>query len=70
MVAIKFHSNTRAIGDLDNITKPILDILQSSGIISNDRYIIKLELSKVFGSKENIIEIDVSEYKPSGTIQI
>ena len=70
MVAIKFYSNTRAIGDLDNITKPILDILQSSGIISNDRYIIKLELSKVFGSKENIIEIDVSEYKPSGTIQI
>jgi Holliday junction resolvase RusA-like endonuclease len=70
MVSIKFYSNTRAIGDLDNITKPILDILQSSGIISNDRYIIKLELSKVFGSKENIIEIDVSEYKPSGVIQI
>ena len=58
-VVMTFYSNTKAIGDLDNITKPILDILQSSGIITNDRYITRLVLSKVFGSKKNIIEIEV-----------
>jgi Holliday junction resolvase RusA-like endonuclease len=60
-VCIKFYSNTRAIGDLDNITKPILDILQSSGIISNDRNIVRLELSKHFGYKKNTIEIEVND---------
>jgi Holliday junction resolvase RusA-like endonuclease len=60
-VKITFYSTTKAIGDLDNITKPVLDILQTCGIISNDRYINKLVLSKQFGSKENIIEIEILE---------
>ena len=59
-VKIDFYSHTKAIGDLDNITKPILDILQGN-VIANDRQVVKLVLTKNFGVKESRIEIEIKE---------
>lgn len=58
-VIIHFKNKTKVLGDIDNITKPILDTLQEYGIIDNDKNIHALCISKTFGSKENTIEIEV-----------
>lgn len=58
---IVFKSHTRAIGDNDNITKPILDILESTNKISNDKYIVDLHIIKQFGYKTSSIEIELLE---------
>jgi Holliday junction resolvase RusA-like endonuclease len=60
-VTIHFKCKNKVVGDLDNITKPILDILQLNGNIRNDKQIIKLNLSKEFGFKDNSIEIEIKE---------
>ena len=60
-VSIEFRCVNRVVGDLDNITKPILDILQKHGTIKNDKYITKIELSKSFGHMSNEIVIDITE---------
>lgn len=60
-VSIHFKCKNKVVGDLDNITKPILDILQLNGNIQNDKQITKLNLSKTFGNKENSIEIEIKE---------
>lgn len=62
-VKIKFHCKNRTVGDLDNITKPILDTLQACGVIKDDRYILHLSLTKTFGSKANMVEIEINEIK-------
>ena len=61
VVSIHFNCKNRTVGDLDNITKPILDTLQSANKIYDDRYITSLVLSKSFGHKENSIEIEIKE---------
>lgn len=58
-VSIDFYSHTKAIGDLDNITKPILDLLQETGIINNDKNITKLILTKNYGVTQSRIEITI-----------
>lgn len=58
-ITIHFKNKNRVIGDLDNITKPILDILQMNGNIKNDKQVVELDLKKSFGYDENIIEIEV-----------
>lgn len=45
--------------DLDNASKPILDILQNHGLIDNDQNIVKLHLSKTNGNKDNIIRLQI-----------
>lgn len=60
-VTIHFNCKNRVVGDLDNITKPILDTLQRNNKIYDDRYITKLNLSKSFGHKNNSIEIEIKE---------
>lgn len=60
-IQITFRSHTKAIGDLDNITKPILDTLQRTCKIYDDRYVTKLDLKKEFGYKESSIEIEILE---------
>ncbi|HHX71280.1 MAG TPA: RusA family crossover junction endodeoxyribonuclease [Gallicola sp.] len=60
-ITINFKCKNKIVGDLDNITKPILDILQMNGNIQNDKQITKLNLSKTFGNKENSIEIEIKE---------
>lgn len=58
---IHFKCKNKVVGDLDNITKPILDILQRNGYIVNDKQITELELKKSFGYKENTIEIEINK---------
>ncbi len=60
-VNITFKCKNKVVGDIDNITKPILDILQMNGNIKNDKQIVELNLKKEFGSSENIIEIEIKE---------
>lgn len=60
-VLIHFKCKNKVVGDLDNITKPILDILQRNGYIVNDKQITELNLKKSFNHEENTIEIDISE---------
>lgn len=60
-IDLTFNCTNRVVGDLDNITKPILDILQKNGNIKNDKQITVLNLKKVFGSEKNIIGIEIKE---------
>ncbi|MDD4733999.1 MAG: RusA family crossover junction endodeoxyribonuclease [Bacilli bacterium] len=60
-VSIHFKCENKTVGDLDNITKPILDILQRNGYIVNDKQITELNLKKSFGHKENTIEMEIEE---------
>lgn len=60
-VSILFNCKNKIVGDLDNITKPILDILQFNGNIKNDKQITELNLKKSFGYEKNTIEIEISE---------
>ena len=59
-VRIDFYSHTKTIGDLDNIAKPILDILQEVGIINNDKNITTLILTKNYGVTQSRIEITIN----------
>ena len=49
--------------DLDNASKPILDILQNHGIIDNDQNIVILQLSKSNGNQTNTIHLSVETAK-------
>lgn len=60
-VNITFNCKNKVVGDIDNITKPILDILQMNGNIKNDKQIVELNLKKEFGAKENSIELEIGE---------
>ena len=60
-ISVHFRCKNETVGDIDNITKPILDILQINGIIENDRKVLKLELEKSFKHNENTIEIIIKE---------
>lgn len=60
-VSIHFKCKNKVVGDLDNITKPILDILQRNEYIVNDKQITELILKKEFGYSENVIEIEIKE---------
>lgn len=60
-VTITFNCKNKVVGDLDNICKPILDILQLNGNIKNDKQIVELNLKKQFGAKENSIELEIGE---------
>ena len=60
-VSLHFKCKNKVVGDLDNISKPILDILQANDYIKNDKQITELSLKKSFGYKENTIEIEINE---------
>ena len=68
-VTIHFKCKNKIVGDLDNITKPILDILQLNGNIQNDKQIIKLNLSKSFNHKKNEIEIEIKEVQKCKVVE-
>lgn len=63
-IHIIFKCKDKRVGDIDNITKPILDTLQEYGVINNDKQVIELHLRKVFNAKQN--EIDILIQEPSG----
>lgn len=50
-----------AVGDNDNVMKPIIDYLEEAGIISNDRNIVQTWVEKTFGNKENTIDLKLTE---------
>lgn len=58
-ISIKFNCKTRTVGDIDNITKPILDTLQMAGKIKNDKLIVVLHLEKHYGASENSVDIEI-----------
>lgn len=58
-ISIHFKNKNKVLGDLDNITKPLLDILQMNKIIKDDRYIVELNLKKSYGNEENTIELEI-----------
>lgn len=60
-ISITFKCKNKIVGDLDNITKPILDILQLNGNIKNDKQIVKLNLEKSFGHDSNSIVIKIKK---------
>ena len=62
-ILITFKCKNKIVGDLDNITKPILDILQLNNNIKNDKQINELNLKKEYGFERNIIEIEIEESK-------
>lgn len=60
-IQIHFKCKNKVVGDLDNITKPILDILQIHNIIKDDRKVVELNLKKTFGHNENYIDLEIKE---------
>jgi len=74
-------SDTRFKKDLDNLVKPVLDVLQVSvdaggtarglGLILNDNYVSVLHIAKelVAGDKEEGVEIIVSEHRDDGMLR-
>jgi len=57
-VSLVFYLKHPLKSDLDNYVKPVLDILQQRGYISNDRYIWDLRIRKRQSNKEKVkIEI-------------
>lgn len=46
--------------DVDNLAKPILDVIQKCGIIKNDSQIINLNLKKEYGERD-LIEVSLSK---------
>lgn len=61
-VKIIFLARSKKIGDLDNISKPILDILEDV-FVFNDRNIVDLHIKKSFDKnlKNDIIKIKIGE---------
>ena len=41
--------------DIDNCIKPILDGLQAAGVISNDKHVYKLNVTKTTGKKTRLV---------------
>lgn len=66
-IHITFKCTSRVVGDIDNITKPVLDMLQEYNVIKNDKQVIELHLRKVFKAKHN--EIDILIQEPSGWLE-
>lgn len=60
-ITIIFKCKNRVVGDIDNITKPVLDTLQSYGVIENDKFVQELHLQKKYGVKYNEIDIYITQ---------
>lgn len=63
MVEVEAVIKFGAVGDNDNIMKPIIDYLEESKIIGNDRYIAHTIVKKTFGNSENTIDLKLTELK-------
>ena len=60
-VKLHFKHTNKVKPDIDNATKPILDILQMSGKLHNDRNVTELYQKQSFGHDHNSIEIELIE---------
>lgn len=59
-VSYKFYLKNHKMTDIDNLIKPLQDILQKAGYFKDDRFIYKIEAEK-FCSDEDYIEVDIKE---------
>lgn len=60
-IDIHYKHKSKVRPDIDNATKPILDILQMSGKLHNDRNVTQMSLKQTFGHDENTIVIKMEE---------
>lgn len=60
-IDIHYKHKNKVRPDIDNATKPILDILQMSGKLHNDRNVTQMSLKQTFGHDHNSIEIELIE---------
>lgn len=60
-LTLHFKNKTKVIGDIDNITKPIQDILQISGKVVDDKDIRHLDAKISTGHKATSIVIEIEE---------
>lgn len=61
-ILIEYHMNFAKLSDIDNPSKPLLDILVKQGLIDDDRKIWHLDQYK-FQSDENFIYIEIKPYE-------
>jgi Holliday junction resolvase RusA-like endonuclease len=59
---LKFYIKHYATTDIDNLLKPLLDALQESGILLDDKYVKRITAEK-FKSKKEYIEILITPIK-------
>jgi Holliday junction resolvase RusA-like endonuclease len=59
-VSYEFHIKNYLKTDVDNLVKPLQDVLVKKGIISDDRFIKKITAEK-FKSSEDFINISIKE---------
>ena len=56
---IEYHCKNYKMIDLDNLCKPLLDILVKNGIIEDDRKIVKLNLRKIKSDLNDYLIISI-----------
>lgn len=61
-VHYRFYLKNYALSDIDNLIKPIQDIVVKQGLIEDDRKIKRITAEK-FKSEENKIEIIITKYE-------
>ena len=59
-VSLTFYLKELFRGDVDNLIKPVLDIIVKRGYIEDDRWIMELIVKKVKGNSK--IEIKIEKY--------
>ncbi|NCD07200.1 MAG: RusA family crossover junction endodeoxyribonuclease [Spirochaetia bacterium] len=59
-VIYRFYIKNFSMSDVGNFEKPLSDIIVKSGIISDDKYILKMTLEK-FKSDKEYIEIEIKK---------
>ena len=62
---IEFHFSATPIGDLDNLTKPVLDLLCGS-IIHDDNQVMELAVKYMPHSKQSGFRVRLTAYAPQG----
>ena len=60
-VSYTFHIKGRLNADLDNLCASINDLLQKAGVIENDKQIVSMTATKIYGSREWLTEVEVTK---------
>lgn len=50
-----------SIADVDNVMKPVVDLIEELNIIENDRQVVDMHIKKTFGNEEETIEVELFE---------
>jgi len=63
-IAARFWFCDRKDPDLDNCLKPFIDAVQSSGVIHNDKQVLRIEAEKFPACGRDAIEFILSDFVP------